>query len=401
MRWSAETSRCRPLLRPFHLVPLLTAARLNFASRFNFAARGIDTIPGHASQYGDARCVMSDPPVPDPTERNGMRLPHALSMLFALALTLYASAAPGAPATTVMTYRGPCDASAAVPLDADHFVVAGDEDNILRVYSRGRRDPVGETPLAAFLDTGDKESDLEGAAVVGKRIYWIASHGRNSKGKLRPDRQRFFATDIVPGAQPGVTPAGTPYRGLLDDLAAAPTLAGLPLGDATQLAPEAPGGLNIEGLAAMPDGSLLVALRNPVPNGRALLVPLLNPAELVQPRSGRKARFGEPILLELRGRGVRSIDRALDGRGYWIVAGPASDAGAFTLYRWSGQTKDAPRIVDGSEVASLRPEALFELTGGGGTLQILSDDGGVVTNGTACKDRPINVQGFRSIMLRP
>lgn len=329
-----------------------------------------------------------------------MPLPHAFSMLSALALTLFAGSAPGAPASVVMTYRGSCDASAAVALDADHFVVAGDEDNTLRVYSRGRPEPVGEAPLATFLDSGNKESDLEAAAAVGKRIYWIASHGRNSKGKLRPDRQRFFATDIDPGAQPGVTPAGTPYRGLLEDLAAAPTLAGLRLGDAARLAPEAPGGLNIEGLAAMPDGSLLVGFRSPVPNGRALLVPLLNPAELVTAVPGRKARFGEPILLELRGRGVRSIERALDGRGYWIVAGPASDASVFTLYRWSGQTKDAPRIVDSSEFVGLRPEALFELPGGGGTLQILSDDGGVVTNGTACKDRPMTAQEFRSITLK-
>jgi hypothetical protein len=117
--------------------------------------------------------------------------------------------------------------------------------------------------------------------------------------------------------------------------------------------------------------------------------------------SGRKARFGEPILLELRGRGVRSIERVLDGRGYWIVTGPASDAGAFTLYRWSGQSKDAPQIVDSSELVGLRPEALFELPGGGGGLQILSDDGGVVTNGRACKDRPMTAQGFRSITLHP
>ena len=158
---------------------------------------------------------------------------------------------------------------------------------------------------------------------------------------------------------------------------------------------------NLSGPAAMPDGSLLVGFRSPVPNGRALLVPLLNPAELVTAASGRKARFGEPILLELRGRGVRSIERALDGRGYWIVAGPAADAGAFTLYRWSGQKHDAPRIVDSSELVGLRPEVLFEPLGGGGTLQLLSDDGGVVTNGVACKDRPMAAQAFRSITLQP
>jgi hypothetical protein len=31
-----------------------------------------------------------------------------------------------------------CDASAAVALDADHFVVADDENNVLRIYRRGR-----------------------------------------------------------------------------------------------------------------------------------------------------------------------------------------------------------------------------------------------------------------------
>ena len=331
-----------------------------------------------------------------------MRLPHASSLLPALALTLFVSAAPSAPASAVMTYRGPCDASAAVALDADHFVVAGDEDNTLRVYRRGQPQAVVQTPLAAFLDSGDKESDLEAAAALGERIYWISSHGRNSKGKRRPDRQRFFATDMAQGAQPpGVTPAGTPYRGLLDDLAAAPTLAGLRLGEAAQLAPEAPGGLNIEGLAAMPGGNLLLGFRNPVPNGRALLVPLLNPTELVTSGSGRKARFGEPILLNLRGRGVRSIDRSLDGRGYWIVAGPVSDAGPISLYRWSGQKNDAPQMIDSSELVGLRPEALFELPGGGSGLQILSDDGGVMTDGKACKDRPMAAQVFRSITLHP
>ena len=35
-------------------------------------------------------------------------------------------------------------------------------------------------------------------------------------------------------------------------------------------AAEAEGGFNIEGLAAAPDGSLLIGLRNPIPQGRAL-----------------------------------------------------------------------------------------------------------------------------------
>jgi hypothetical protein len=51
---SAATSRRQPLPRPFHLVAVLALARLVAVGRFNRAARGIDTIPSHASQYGDA-----------------------------------------------------------------------------------------------------------------------------------------------------------------------------------------------------------------------------------------------------------------------------------------------------------------------------------------------------------
>lgn len=48
-----------PLLRPFHLVALLAAALLDVVGCFDFAARGIDTIPRYASQCSDARCVIS------------------------------------------------------------------------------------------------------------------------------------------------------------------------------------------------------------------------------------------------------------------------------------------------------------------------------------------------------
>ena len=38
------------------------------------------------------------------------------------------------------------------------------------------------------------ESDLEGAANLADRIYWITSHGRNREGEARESRHRFFAT---------------------------------------------------------------------------------------------------------------------------------------------------------------------------------------------------------------
>ncbi|MEF7617531.1 DUF3616 domain-containing protein [Aquincola sp. MAHUQ-54] len=325
---------------------------------------------------------------------------HRLAARSAAALLTCAAGLAAAAGQAAATYQGLCDASAAEALDARHFAVAGDEDNTLRVFRRGEPKAVAQWPMAGFLGTGKKESDIEGAAVVGRRIYWIASHGRNKDGKPRPDRHRFFATDIVAppasaaSAPPSLVPAGAPYLGLLDDLLAAPGLQRFKLAEAARLAPEAPGGLNIEGLAARPGGGLWIGLRNPIPNGQALLVPLLNPDDVL---AGRPARIGEPLLLGLRQRGVRSIERV--GDVYWIVAGPTADRGAFSLYRWSGQPGDAPVLADGSALAGLRPEALFAWPDG--RLQILSDDGGVETAGIACKDRPAAQQAFRSAELPP
>ena len=100
-----------------------------------------------------------------------------------------------------LTFYGLADASAAVFLDAKHFVVADDESNILRTYSIDKpKGPVSTLNLDKFLDIdpASPEVDIEAAARVGDRIYWISSHGRNKSGKIRESRYRFFCTEIVP-----------------------------------------------------------------------------------------------------------------------------------------------------------------------------------------------------------
>jgi hypothetical protein len=293
-------------------------------------------------------------------------------------------------------YRQMCDASAAEALDANTFVVASDEDNVLRVYVRNQPWPIQNIDLNDFLKADDRETDIEASAIIGSRIYWITSHGSNKKGKSRLARQRFFATDIVmQGDKLTVSPIGYAYVDLLSDLVSAAQLSRYRLGEASTLPPKAPGAINIEGLAATPEGKLLIGFRNPIPGGKALIVPIENPAKII---SGAKAVLGQPIELALNGLGIRSLERV--GNEYLIVAGPFDNVGGFVLYKWSGAAASPPVMVQGIDFKDLHPEALFAVPGTD-MVQILSDDGEREIGGMHCKELPDSQQFFRSITLKP
>jgi hypothetical protein len=308
-------------------------------------------------------------------------------------------AALTAHADTLILCRGMCDASAVALVGTEHFVVADDEDNILRVYSRPRGGaPVQTLNLDSFLrvDPKEPEADIEGAATLGDRVYWVTSHGRNKNGKSRSSRHRIFATTITAGPDGVVIqPVGVPYRSLLTDLLRDPRLRPFHLAAASRLAPKSPNALNIEGLCATPEGTLLLGFRNPNPNQRALLVPLLNPAELV---AGKPARFGAPILLDLGGRGIRSMTHS--GQRYYIVAGSFDGTGTSVLYEWEGGAA-APRLLQRPALAGMNPEAIEWLTENGRErLFVVSDDGTRKIGNQDCKDvEDPNLKYFRGITI--
>lgn len=321
--------------------------------------------------------------------------------------TLFLSArAAGPPAATPEEYFGTCSVSAGAFLDAAHFVVASDEDSVLRVYRLGVAQPVAARDLSGFLalDRKRPEADLEGAARAGDRIWWIGSHSRTAGGKRAPNRQCLFATRLVPNpaGPPGLEPVGRPYRRLLDDLLAAPSLQSVPLAGAAALAPEE-GGVNIEGLAAAPDGPLWIGFRSPVPAGRALLVPLRNPEAIVQ---GERAQLGEPVLLDLGGLGVRDLLWA--GARCWILAGPADGGGSFRLYVWEGTGRGVRAVPwTGALPRRFRPEALLGPVPEGAPAAenparflVLSDDGGRRIDDCECQELPDPAQRrFRAVWI--
>ena len=290
-----------------------------------------------------------------------------------------------------------CDASAGFALTDDLFVAADDESNELRTYSRSRPGhPVAKLDLRRFLLVGrdNDETDIEGSAQVGDIVFWMTSHGRNKDGKPRPTRQRFFATRLnTTSGQPRLELVGQLYAGLLRDLSFDPQLKPFGLYAASQLAPKDKGALNIEGLCSRPDGSLLIAFRNPVPNKKALLVPLLNPAELVAGK-GARAKFGPPIQLDFDGNGIR--DLVQQNGTYYIIAGAHNGRDDFQLYSWNGA--DALTMLHDWK-GSFNPEAVVPVPGHPKNLIILSDDGSRKTKGTPCKMLPEAQRKFRTVLL--
>ena len=142
------------------------------------------------------------------------------------------------PPDEFLVFRGASDASAGVAVNENMFVVADDENNILRIYETGKTgQPVSSSDMTSFLgiEPDHPESDIEDATIVGRRIYWIASHGRNKDGKLRPNRYRFFATDVLPENQSvKIRPVGKPCETLVHELLKTPAARRLGLDKATR-----------------------------------------------------------------------------------------------------------------------------------------------------------------------
>ena len=312
---------------------------------------------------------------------------------------LHAVAAGGANLGEPLVFRDTCDASAASALSSDLFVVANDEDNLLRFYRVSQPGkPVQTFDLKTVLPLkGKSELDLEGAARLGDKVFFISSHGRDANGKYAPNRHRLFALHFSDKEnQPTVQLTGQSYSGLLADLASDPMYSRFELARASGLSPDSPGGIDIEALTDTPEGALLIGFRSPVPQDRALLVRLLNPNEVL---AGQAAKFGEPLLLDLGGLGLRGISST--DKGYYVLAGPSSGNAASRLYHWTGGSS-SPQLVSGINFQKINPEGIC-LLNAAETMEflILSDDGSRKIRGKECKDLPESERQFRAYRFTP
>lgn len=292
-----------------------------------------------------------------------------------------------------LQHHGICDASGAIALDNNSFIVANDEDNHLRVYSANESGvPLKIIDINNYFTNNpkNKEVDIEAATELNGLIYWITSHGRNKKRERKPARHQFFVNKISNSGKEILEQVGNSYTQLVfKDMFQDDKLKKYELEKAEGLAPKEEGGLNIEGLTATPNGELLIGFRNPIPKGKAVVLPLSNPLDLIQKDEKEvKAIFGEPIELDLGGLGIRSIEYWQVYQVYLIVAGAYDSSDKFALYWWSGNSKYTPQKIESINLpVDFRPEAVLFYPNRINQFQLISDDGAIIrANGKECKE---------------
>ncbi len=325
-------------------------------------------------------------------------------------------------------HTGISDASSAMPIDASYMLVADDENQVLRIYSRSNSGAaIVQMDMNPFLGLADlypdgtpREVDLEGSTRVGNRIYWIGSHSHAQDAEVRTNRARIFATDISGNGTNSILTFVGRYDYLKTDLIAWDAANGhgkgtnyyeLLASSAPGVDPKAPdgSGFNIEGLAMAPGSSNIafIALRAPLvpPTNRvkALIIPVTNFTTLAisSATNAGVAKFGAPIELNLGGRGVRSIEG--NSNGYLIVSGPPGVASGvppvdFRLFTWNGFATNAPQ-ERGASLAHLIPEGIVELPpapwNSNSTVQLISDNGITVYYGDSIQAKHLPIKEFK------
>jgi hypothetical protein len=300
----------------------------------------------------------------------------------------------------IVTQIGCCDGSAGVALDQDHFLVANDENSILRVYSRrGQTSPLTQFNFRKFLDLkkSNDESDLEGMTRIGSTIYVIASHSRSKEGEKRKSRRQLFALSYqLREGKIDLIPIGEPYTKLLKHLEESQLFDGLNFQEAARLSSNEKGGLNIEGLSSTPDGGLLIGFRAPIHQGKTILIKLDNPSEVVL---GRQPKFSQAKQLLLGRMGVRGIERF---ENTYLLTTESDQGKTYPqLFQWNG-SEQRPRRVFVSLPKKLNPESILIFPDTGlEEIHLLSDDGNEKMASILCNEiKDETKKRFKRIVLK-
>lgn len=252
--------------------------------------------------------------------------------------------------------------------------------NILTFGDDGRLVEDNALDLKVTRGFGRTLSDLEGLSVDDDGfIYAITSHSPTKKDDRKPEREQLLRFQIKGGQ---VGDIGS-YTGLHTALGGAEALKASILektGEEIDFDE-----INIEGLSFhKATGQLLLGMRSPMVGADSLIIVIENPEEVL---AGSAApQFGEPIVLDLQGGGIRALsyDPVL---GSFLIVNEIEDAEGdkmSQMWSWTGDPADPPTALEMPGMIDLNNvESVDSVTvGGEDRLLIMSDEG------DPKKDRP-------------
>ncbi len=189
------------------------------------------------------------------------------------------------------------------------------------------------------------EKKAEKKEKKGDKLSKNYNHDRISTVAVEPTREWLYRLEIE---NSGFTKQDTIRRGSLRDI-----FANHPVLSRFRNIPSKENGIDIEGLAVIPDGDskktkLLVGLRGPSLRGplAVVLEVSVKDDETDEGRPILKIKLKDTYYLTLGGRGIRGMsEMAKKKDGYLVLAGPVGDEPTpYMLYHWNG--KDTVPEID-------------------------------------------------------
>lgn len=268
----------------------------------------------------------------------------------------YAASAASANPTKTFFHTNASDASGASAVDSNYMFVTDDETNLIRLYNRKNSGKELYSLDVTSAVGASAECDLEGSSAgvkfnAGKRLYWIGSLGNNKSGNLRPDRDKVIATEVSgdsSNATLSVKSYSSQFRTALINWGNTQGW-NFTASAADGMIPKRIDGFNVEGLSVTHGGdTAYIGFRapcvpikgvTPTANNRkyAVVAPVTN-FETILNGNGNVSTTpatAEPILFDLDGLGIRSIEKIGNGK-YLIVAGLYTGGGSPAVYLWDG-----------------------------------------------------------------
>ncbi len=120
--------------------------------------------------------------------------------------------------------------------------------------------------------------------------------------------------------------------------------------------------------------SLLIGFKSPVINGKAIIIEIENPKEVMLAKE--KPCFAKPITIDLDGLGIRDITYDANRDGYWIIAGGSNERNFnFQLWFWDRKKSTAAFVKNHPYIGYGEGITLINKSSDKPALLIVEDNG--------------------------